>query len=106
MSLDLSTLKVGDRVEVPGLHNTDPMDVVFVGEHLAVGRRYDGTECLLDLGARSLVPPPPLIDPDQVWYLDPACAAPIRCHGHGENRYTPLHRSWPHFRITATEPAA
>lgn len=101
MSLDLTSLKVGDRVEVPGLHNTDPMDVVFVGTYMAVGRRDDGTECLLNLGARSLVPPPPLIDPEQVWWTSGGGGRTIfKC---ASGALGPDCGPYRHFRITATE---
>lgn len=110
--LDLSTLKVGDRVQQIG--PARPYEVLGVGkdwivvlnDNLRPPRptlvRHEAPDHWWRLDNWEVAPPPPPIDPEQVWYL--AAGHIYRCAGSpwcDQGRRRP---ATPHFRITATEP--
>lgn len=105
MSLDWDKLKVGDQLAYPGLPKQGLWIDAISDQGAAIGGIYvvgpHGFWAHLRQGdvhseRYSLRPPPPLIDPEQVWVkIGDEIFSCVHSHPAGSEH--------PHFRITATE---
>jgi hypothetical protein len=91
MSADPATLKPGDRIR----NGTGLQATVLAVDGVDIFARYVfGSAFVATAEFWDLVPPPPLIDPEQVWCLPPLSGAIYR--------YSSA-TGWPRFRITQIE---